>query len=128
MTTGQRWFVIVAVTIAAFVIIGALTGSTTRSNVTPVAQPSPAAQQAAQPETKVIQGYGTGTYEVGTGEGQVPPGRYQCSDGYFARLSGTSGSFSEIIANGIVNGPTVLTIKPTDKAIEFRGTWEWLGS
>jgi hypothetical protein len=93
--------------------------------------PAPTQSQAVTPkaETKVVQGYTTGVYEVGTGAGQVPPGKYKCSEtsGYFARLRGTDGSFGNIIANGIVQGPTVLTIQPTDKAVELHGTWLWMG-
>lgn len=104
-----------------------LSGTHTANTIAP--KVATQAETQAQPKTdvKVVQGYTTGTYEVGTGVGQVPPGKYQCSDGYFARLKGTTGSFDDIIANGIADGPTVLTILPSDKAIQFDGTWLWMG-
>ena len=50
----------------------------------------------------------------------VAPGTYRAAGEYcyWARLSGTSGEFSDIIANS--NGPGVVTIAATDKAFESR--------
>lgn len=52
----------------------------------------------------------------------VRPGTYRtrtASAGcYWARLSGFGGTFSEIIANENADGPTVVTIAPTDKGFE----------
>lgn len=55
----------------------------------------------------------------------VQPGTYR-SDGancYWARLSGTSGTLDDIIANS--NGPTVVTIDPSDVAFESRYCAPW---
>jgi hypothetical protein len=70
---------------------------------------------------------GEGTFVVGT---EVKPGTYRTagSDGincYWARLSGLSGSFGEILANGNVNGPTTVTIRRSDKGFETTGCAEW---
>jgi PASTA domain/Protein of unknown function (DUF732) len=62
---------------------------------------APAAPAAPQPLTEVT----PGTYEVGTGDGQVAPGKYKSSgpDGgvvcYYARLKSNDGSNGDIIAN-----------------------------
>lgn len=66
--------------------------------------------------------YGDGVYIVGE---NISPGTYDgvVNDkvGYWARLKGTDGSASAIIANAIPRGPFVLTIQPADKAVELRG-------
>ncbi len=41
--------------------------------------------------------------------------------GYWARLSDTDGSVHAIIANGLPRGPFVLTLLPSDKAVELLG-------
>lgn len=55
----------------------------------------------------------------------VQPGTYKSDspDCYFARLSGTSGTFDDIIANG--NGATIVTIDPSDNAFESRDCAPW---
>ena len=55
----------------------------------------------------------------------VQPGTYRSDNPncYFARLSGTSGEFDDIITNG--NGATVVTIDPSDKAFESRRCAPW---
>lgn len=55
----------------------------------------------------------------------VQPGTYRSEneDCYWARLSGTSGSFNDIIANS--NGATVVTIDSSDHAFESRRCSPW---
>jgi len=55
----------------------------------------------------------------------VQPGTYKSDSGncYFARLSGTSGTFDDIIANG--NGATIVTIDSSDNAFESRYCAPW---
>jgi hypothetical protein len=71
-------------------------------------------------------GFGDGTYTVGV---DIAPGTYRTvgapSDCYWARLSGTSGSFDDIIANDFANGWAVVTIAPTDKAFKTDGCGTW---
>ncbi len=66
--------------------------------------------------------YGDGIYLVGE---DIPVGTYDGvvagTQGYWARLNGTDGLVSQIIANGIPQGPFVLTIVASDKAVELRG-------
>lgn len=63
-----------------------------------------------------------GTYRVGA---DIEPGTYlgevDGDFGYWARLRNTTGIVSGIIANDIVRGPFVLTIVPSDTAVELRG-------
>lgn len=55
----------------------------------------------------------------------IQPGTYKSDSGncYFARLSGTSGTFDDIIANG--NGATIVTINSSDNAFESRYCAPW---
>jgi len=55
----------------------------------------------------------------------VQPGTYKSDsdDCYFARLSGTSNTLDDIIANG--NGATIVTIDPSDNAFESRRCAPW---
>lgn len=64
-----------------------------------------------------------GTYLVGA---DIQSGTYRNAGGcYWARLSGVSGEFDDIISNGGVGGgPTVVEIAATDHAFETRcGGW-----
>lgn len=65
-----------------------------------------------------------GSYDVGTGSGQIAPGRYHTegSDScYFARLRNTDGEVSSIITNAMAFGPTTINVKSTDAAFEIKG-------
>ena len=71
---------------------------------------------------------GPGMWLVGA---DIQPGTYETttagtdilSSCYWARLSGTSGDFKEILTNDNVSGHGIVTIKPTDVAFETRCTW-----
>ena len=70
---------------------------------------------------------GTGIFLVGE---NIEPGTYR-GDGsggncYWARLSGTSGDFDDLIANDLPGGPTVVTIARSDVAFETTGCAEWV--
>lgn len=71
---------------------------------------------------------GNGTFLVGV---DIEPGQYRNSGTgslgmcYWARLSGTSGEFAEIIANGLTEGQTVVTIRQSDIAFETQSCGEW---
>jgi hypothetical protein len=43
----------------------------------------------------------------------------------WSRLKGTSGELSDIIANDLVQGPSVFTVKATDNAVELVGECTW---
>lgn len=69
---------------------------------------------------------GSGTFLVGE---DITSGTYSTEGGsglcYWARLSGLSGEFSDIITNGIPDGQTYVTIAESDVAFETTscGTW-----
>jgi len=44
---------------------------------------------------------------------------------YWARLKDTSGGLGSIIANDNFKGPTTLSIKPGDKAVQFSNGCTW---
>jgi hypothetical protein len=73
--------------------------------------------------------FGQGTYVIGV---DVAPGMWRSSGGttcYWQRMSGFSGSFSEIIANENAGESTIVTIGATDKAFTSTrcGTWTKIG-
>lgn len=71
---------------------------------------------------------GDGTFLVGT---DIESGQYRNSGTgslgmcYWARLSGTSGDFDELITNGLTEGQTVVTIRDSDVAFETQSCGEW---
>ena len=66
--------------------------------------------------------YADGIHRVGR---DIPAGTYEgvvVGDvGYWARLRNTTGMVNGIITNGLPRGPFVLTLFPTDMAVELRG-------
>ncbi len=75
--------------------------------------------------TESTTSFDEGAYIVGT---DIEPGTYKNSGSsgcYYARLSGFTGDFENIIANGNSDAPTVVTIAPTDAGFESQrcGTW-----
>jgi len=80
---------------------------------------------AIPPSVQTVMAFGPGIHLVGT---DIEPGIYRTTGDitYFARLSGLTGEFSDIIANGASPQPPVLVeIKPTDVAFESKGTGQW---
>ncbi|MFF5447080.1 hypothetical protein [Streptomyces sp. NPDC012888] len=72
---------------------------------------------------------GDGTLLVGL---EVQPGTYRSTGPagglagcYWARLKGTTGEISEILANGFGKGPATITILATDKAFQTSGCQAW---
>lgn len=88
-----------------------------------VAEAAPPPQQPAGPATTM----GNGTFQVGV---DVQPGQYKTPgpDGglpcYWARRKDDSGSFESIIANGVPQGPSSLTINQGE-FIELSGGCDW---
>lgn len=84
-------------------------------------------QTSSPPTTDQVGGADRHTYENGVyavGE-DISPGTYHGvvieKTGYWARLKNTTGMVDGIIANAMPGGPFVLTIFPTDRAVELRG-------
>ncbi|MFF3208425.1 hypothetical protein [Streptomyces sp. NPDC002962] len=72
---------------------------------------------------------GDGTFLVGR---EARPGTYRSAgpsealaDCYWARLKGTTGDLSEVIANGSGKGPATITVLATDKAFQTSGCQTW---
>jgi hypothetical protein len=97
----------------------------------PVIQPSYAATpgtmapvESAEPSGPLSE-FSDGTYEVGTGNGQIAPGKYKSpgSNGgamgcYWARMKDDSGSVDDVIASDYTHGPAILTVRNTDKYVK----------
>lgn len=70
--------------------------------------------------------FSDGTQQVGS---DIQAGTYRTRKGssgcYYARLSGFSGGFEDILANDNADGPAVVTIDPTDAGFQSSrcGTW-----
>lgn len=71
-------------------------------------------------------GFPTGTWRV---NGDIAPGTYRNTDSsescYWKRLSGFSGSFEEIKANGISDYRMIVTIAPSDAGFESTRCGAW---
>jgi hypothetical protein len=142
----RRWIAAGAVLVALFVlmvgcsalVVGAAASDGTASRATSAptasaapslapAAPAPVAPSAAP--TAPAGTYGAGTYRLGN---DIAPGDY-VTDGptgasdfsTWSRLSDTSGDYTAIIASGIVEGPTTITVKSTDAAVHFTGHATW---
>lgn len=106
-------------------------GKVTRSTVT-VFAPAPAVENAvpaveapalASPSGP-LSSFDDGTYEVGTGEGQVAPGKYRSPGGgmcYWARLKNNDGALGDIIDNNVGQGQMILNVAKSDGYVEVRG-------
>ena len=121
------------VTIVGLLVLTACADDTTAPEVRPPAQLQPAptatsapeptlspvATTAAQPRTEAKKSLDPGMYQVG---GDIQPGVYAGIAGtnafdscYWARLSGASGDFSELIANENATGQFYVEIQLSDK-------------
>lgn len=96
---------------------------------TDVPTTAPSESTAYEPADALTQGVRT----IGRGPGEVPAGTYRTAGPtaggpscYWARLSGTGGTLDDIVANGRLSGPGVMTIRSGDEAVEFRGGCTWL--
>ena len=73
-----------------------------------------------------VRGFADGVHLVGV---DIQPGTYRTTVAaescYWARLSGTSGAFDDIIANDLGEGPRVVTISATDVAFESSRCGAW---
>ncbi|NYH55786.1 hypothetical protein HNR06_005375 [Nocardiopsis arvandica] len=103
------------------------------------AEEAPAEEEASEEETPAEEPepeeapstIGNGVHRVGE---DIEPGTYT-TDGpspddimpmcYYARLSGLSGEFDDIIANNNIEGPGSLVVQEGDAALELSGGCEW---
>lgn len=87
--------------------------------------PPPAAVPAPAPAPSgPLTEFSDGTYEVGTGAGQIAPGRYKSPGSgmcYWARLKNGDGAIGDIIDNNAGAGQQLLTVRDSDGLIEVAG-------
>ena len=91
----------------------------------PVENAIPAAEAPAQAGSGgPLTTFSDGTYEVGTGDGQVAPGKYKSAGGgmcYWARLKHNDGAVGDIVANNVGQGQMILNVAKSDGYVEIRG-------
>ena len=76
-------------------------------------------------ERQAASTFGNGVHIVGT---DIEPGLYRTEGGsncYWARLSGLSGGFGDLIANGLPDGPASIAIQGSDAGFESSGCATW---
>lgn len=149
MSKGQRWFIIIAGTIAVFGIIGALTGSQPRSNAAVVAQPSPAAATSqggtgaqqpsvppvdqSAPKTQTVLGYVDNDYIVGNGQGMIPTGRYQSGGDDKGFTMSTWTSYSDLDKQHVLDFGSIgkdqnrfMSVAKNAKVVSLTGDAVWI--
>lgn len=90
---------------------------------TAVREPEQATPDNESSEQNTIPG--DGTFIVGE---DIQPGTYETEGSeycYWERLSGTSGTMDDVIANGVPTGPAIVTISPSDEAFSTEGCSGW---
>lgn len=121
--------IIILPTVLALVLSGC---SMPEDASTVTAKPKKAEQETKKASPKKANDtFKSGVYEVPQ---ELKPGKYktvgpnkddvipQC---VWSRLKGLGGELSDIISNGIVEGPATITVKKTDKAVKFDGSCKW---
>lgn len=86
--------------------------------------------------TGPLTSFSDGTFEVGTGVGQVVPGVYKSTvpttsrNCYWERQKKVGGSFEDIAANGNqgTGTPVIVTIADADKGFKSQGCGTWVKS
>ena len=76
-------------------------------------------------ERQAASTFGNGVHIVGT---DIEPGLYRTEGGsncYWARLSGLSGGFGDLITNGLPDGPASIEIQGSDAGFESSGCATW---
>lgn len=142
----RRWPWVVAGAVLLLVVVGVAGGQSTPSSPaggTPTVWPSQAPVASSDTRDAVagaapgpLTSFGPGTFEVGTGAGEVAPGKYKTAGPgagdlgscYWARLKDTSGDFESIITNSNAQGPTTVTISKNDGAFDTRCAWTKAGA
>jgi hypothetical protein len=120
--------IMIGVGAVVLLIIMISAGNTPANRTTQTATVTPAPSAA----TAVAGTFTDGVYEVGTGDGQIAPGRYRtdaanglsgsCS---WTRLKNNDGSSDDIIAISIQAGPQFLTVKPADGYVKLSWGCTW---
>lgn len=119
------------IALVVLLIIGAVSGSgesstSSSSSTTSSDASSKVSEQKIESVEDPNPNFSDGTHEVGK---DIEPGTYRTRAGksgcYYARLSGFSNEFSDILSNDNTDAPTVVTIEATDKGFKSTrcGTW-----
>lgn len=127
---------VLLVMLLSCVAVVASSGSDTTVEV-PASEPSveevddATTEEPAEEEESENEALSAGVYVVGE---DIEPGTYK-TDGpaddsfsgmcYWARLSGLSGEFDELIANDAFEGQTTVVVNEGDVALELTGECEW---
>ena len=118
---GGLFGLFVVLVIVTSIIIG-LSGGNETGAPAPAAPATPPDRSSSSPSAR----FGDGTWVVGS---EISPGSYQAPGGflcYWERLSGFSGGFNEIIANGgVEGGRQIVTIQTSDAGFKTNGCGEW---
>jgi hypothetical protein len=105
------------------------TTGATRTNsysapIVPQDDPEPAQAPEQSTQSGPLTTFSDGTYEVGTGDGQVAPGKYKSPGGplcYWSRLKNNDGALGDILDNNAGGGQSILNVKKTDGYIQITG-------
>ncbi|GAA1346369.1 hypothetical protein GCM10009660_38260 [Catellatospora bangladeshensis] len=102
----------------------------TTTTVTAEAAAPASAPTSAWPSAPATAAIGSGVHVVGR---DVQPGQYRTEGPrtpgaicYWARLEGTTGDYTEIIANGGAGEPTTVTIQEGDVGFKTTGCADWV--
>lgn len=132
----RRWPWYVGGAVVFLAVIGSCTGNAgtpTTYNPGPLSITPITPTTTTTPPSGPVTSIGDGTFEIGTGAGQVPAGTYHTTGPdssnsmgcYFEREKDTSGNMDSIITNDITKGPTTVTISSTDGAFKTQGCSAW---
>lgn len=127
----MTWTKILTTVLTLPLIVLSIACSTPTSPAGP--QEAGAVSAAAPAPSGPITVFADGDYEVGSGAGQVPVGKYKTTapkDGlgcYWARLKGLGGELSDVKANANIaaGAPGIMTIVAADKGIKVSGGCTW---
>ncbi|MGH9290828.1 MAG: hypothetical protein ACRD0V_21450 [Acidimicrobiales bacterium] len=134
--TATGTFLGAGVALLGLVLTVAIVGSapTAPSGGTTWTPPPAAPGPAPQPPTIPAGEIPAGIHVVGV---DIQPGTYRTAGTtstmgmpcYWARLSGTGGTLGDVIANGLPDGPTTITVDAGDAAFETSrcATWRLVG-
>jgi hypothetical protein len=95
-----------------------------------VAKPVPAAAAPAPASTGgPMTTFSDGTYEVGTGDGEIPPGKYRSSGPdsgglgicYASRLKHNDGALGDIVDQEVSKGQTLINVQASDGYVQVSG-------
>ena len=112
---------------------GSSTGPSAPATPAPPSTPTsaiadtPATTATSRPVDGPLATVRPGTYEVGTGNGQIAPGKYFSpgpsggSTCYYARLRSVDGEVDDIIADDLSHGQIIMTVRASDGYVEVSG-------